>query len=51
VNTRTLLLGIVGCFLVGGTYSFYKQGVPVYATVITGVLAVLAITGAILWAV
>jgi hypothetical protein len=46
-----IVLGVIGCFLAGGTYSFYKQGVPIIGTIITGILAVLALTGAILWAV
>jgi len=51
VSTRVILLGVVGCFLAGGAYSFYKQGVPIFGTIIVGVLAVVALTGAILWAI
>ena len=51
MSTRVILLGVIGCFLAGGAYSFYKQGVPIIGTIIVGVLAVLALTGAVLWAV
>ena len=51
MSTRVLVLGVIGCFLAGGAYSFYKQGVPIYGTIIIGILAVLALAGAILWAV
>ncbi len=51
MSTRVIVLGVIGCFLLGGAYSFYKQGVPKAATIFTGFLAVLALVGAILWAV
>jgi hypothetical protein len=51
MSTRAIVLGVIGCFLIGGTYSFYKQGVPRFATVFTGLLAVLALAGAVLWSV
>ncbi|MEU2610844.1 hypothetical protein ABZ570_04525 [Micromonospora sp. NPDC007271] len=44
----TLLLILAGV-LVGGTWSLYRQGVPRGAVVVTGLLAVLATAGGLLW--
>lgn len=44
----TLLLILAGV-LVGGTWSLYKQGAARGAVVITGLLAVLATAGGLLW--
>jgi hypothetical protein len=45
------VLWIAAGVLIGGTYSFYKQGVPKVATGLVGLLAALALTGAVLWSV
>jgi hypothetical protein len=44
----TLLLILAGV-LVGGTWSLYKQGAARAAVVVTGLLAVLATAGGLLW--
>ncbi|SCG46685.1 hypothetical protein [Micromonospora coxensis] len=44
----TLLLILAGV-LVGGTWSLHRQGAPRGAVVITGLLAVLATIGGVLW--
>ncbi|WP_167537050.1 hypothetical protein [Micromonospora terminaliae] len=44
----TLLLILAGV-LVGGTWSLYKQGAGRGAVVVTGLLAVLATAGGLLW--
>ncbi|MET8907039.1 hypothetical protein [Micromonospora sp. NPDC004551] len=44
----TLLLILAGV-LVGGTWSLHKQGAARGAVVITGLLAVLATAGGLLW--
>ncbi|MBM0227866.1 MULTISPECIES: hypothetical protein [Micromonospora] len=44
----TVLLILAGV-LVGGTWSLHKQGAPRAAVVVTGVLAVLATVGGLLW--
>jgi len=51
MDGRSILLWVAAGVLIGGTYSFWKQKVPVVGTVIVGVLAALALTGAILWSV
>jgi hypothetical protein len=47
-SALTTLLLILGGVLVGGTWSFYKQGAPRVAVVITGLLAVLATAAGLL---
>jgi len=49
--SKSFLLWIAAGVLIGGTYSFYKQKVPIVGTVVVGVLAALALAGAILWSV
>ncbi|MGB2569595.1 hypothetical protein ACPFP2_14245 [Micromonospora citrea] len=44
----TLLLILAGV-LVGGTWSLHRQGAPRGAVVITGLLALLATIGGVLW--
>ena len=49
--TKPILLFVLGGFLLGGTWSLYKQKVPAFVTIICGVLAVMAIAAGVLWAV
>ena len=49
MGSKIVLLWIVAGVLIGGTYSLYKQEVPKIAIGITGVLAALAVAGAVLW--
>jgi hypothetical protein len=50
--SRSVLLWIAAGVLIGGTYSFYKNpDVPKVGTIVVGVLAALALLGAILWSV
>ena len=49
--SKSVLLWIAAGVLIGGTYSFYKQEVPKAGTIMVGVLAVIALAGAILWSV
>ena len=44
----TVLLILAGV-LAGGTWSLHKQGAPRAAVVVTGLLAVLATVGGLLW--
>ncbi|WP_406042688.1 hypothetical protein OG799_02560 [Micromonospora sp. NBC_00898] len=44
----TVLLILAGV-LAGGTWSLHKQGAPRSAVVVTGLLAVLATVGGLLW--
>ncbi|MEV0003856.1 hypothetical protein AB0H28_16410 [Micromonospora sp. NPDC050980] len=44
----TLLLILAGV-LVGGTWSLHKQGAPRAAVLVTGLLALLATAGGVLW--
>ncbi|MFC0003261.1 hypothetical protein [Micromonospora siamensis] len=44
----TLLLILAG-LLVGGAWSLYRQGAPRGAVLLTGLLAVLATAGGLLW--
>lgn len=48
---RSVLLWIAAGVLIGGTYSFYKQELPKAVTIFVGLLAALALAGAILWSV
>ncbi len=45
----SLALLIIGGILVGGTISLIRQGATKFSIVITGVLALLAVAGGILW--
>lgn len=47
--TGKILLCILAGVLVGGTYSLYKQGVPKVVTIVTGLLAAVALGAALLW--
>jgi hypothetical protein len=50
--SRSVLLWIASGLLIGGTYSFYKNpDVPKGATILVGLLAALALVGAILWSI
>jgi len=49
--SKSVLLWIAAGILIGGTWSFYKQQVPKAATILMGLLAALALAGAILWSV
>ena len=40
---------VLAGFLAGGAYSFHRQGLPRIAVFATGVAAVLALTGGVLW--
>ena len=51
MDGRAVVLWIAAGVLIGGTWSFYKQEVPRFATIFIGVLAALATAGAILWSV
>jgi hypothetical protein len=47
-----VLLWIAAGLLIGGTYSFHKNpDVPKAATILVGLLAALAVAGAILWSI
>ena len=47
-NWTASAMVFIGLFLIGGVFSFYKQGMRVGA-VVMGVGAVLAITAGVLW--
>jgi hypothetical protein len=49
--TYGVLLIVFGGFLLGGTYSFHKQGLPKPVVIGMGVAAVLAIAAGILWSI
>jgi hypothetical protein len=49
--TKAVWLFALGGLFLGGTWSLYKQKVPIAATIICGLLAVLAIVAAILWSI
>jgi hypothetical protein len=48
--TKSVLLFVLGGFLLGGTWSLYKQEVPKAVTIVCGLLAALAIAAGVLWA-
>ncbi|MFC4585566.1 hypothetical protein [Sphaerisporangium corydalis] len=47
-NWTAVAMVFVGLFMIGGVFSFFKQGLRVGAVVL-GVGAVLAITAGVLW--
>ena len=49
--TYGVLLIVFGGFLLGGTYSFHKQGLPKPVVIGTGVAAVLAVVAGVLWSI
>ena len=51
MHDRAVFLWVAAGILLGGTYSFYKQKVPLWGTAVTGLLAVITVVGAVLWSV
>jgi hypothetical protein len=49
MGNKVVVLWIVAGVLIGGTYSLYKQELPKVAVGVTGLLAALALVGAVLW--
>ena len=49
--TYAVLLIVFGGFLFGGTYSFYKQGLPKPVVIGMGLAGVLAVVAGILWSI
>ena len=49
--TYGVLLIVFGGFLIGGTYSFHKQGLPKPVVIGMGVAAVLAVVAGVLWSI
>ena len=49
--TISVLMFVVGGFLIGGTWSLYRQKVPIGVTIFVGLLAALAIAAGVLWAI
>jgi hypothetical protein len=49
--TYGVLLIVFGGFLLGGTYSFHKQGLPKPVVIGMGVAAVLAVVAGVLWSI
>ncbi len=48
-GSKVVILWVVAGVLIGGTWSLYKQEVPKVAVVLTGLLAAIAVAGAVLW--
>jgi hypothetical protein len=49
--SKSVLLFILAGFLIGGTWSLYKQKVPALVTILCGLLAAMALAAGVLWAV
>ncbi len=46
-----VVMFVLGGFLIGGTWSLYKQKVPILVTAFCGLLAAMAMAAGVLWSI